>query len=178
MCLFVSQVCWSQPRALPCVDLCHRCVGASQEQYHVFICVTGVSQSAKSNTMCFFVLQVCQSQPRAIPCVYLCYGCVSVSLEQYHVSICVTGVSEPAESNTVRVFIGMEYECPRGHRFFCSAPDKVIKVLGNCSVKVRLLASLFRNVCVTVRVWLMGVCSRFCFPCITTSSAVCVCVCV
>ncbi|KAK7494187.1 hypothetical protein BaRGS_00014660 [Batillaria attramentaria] len=44
------------------------------------------------------------------------------------------GPPEPAE-NTVRVYIGMEYECPRGHRFFCSAPDKVIKVLGNCSVK-------------------------------------------
>ncbi|XP_076452120.1 LOW QUALITY PROTEIN: nonsense-mediated mRNA decay factor SMG8-like [Babylonia areolata] len=43
-------------------------------------------------------------------------------------------VSDPAE-NTVRVYIGMEYECPRGHRFFCSSPDKVIKVLGNCSVK-------------------------------------------
>ncbi|KAK7094164.1 nonsense-mediated mRNA decay factor SMG8-like [Littorina saxatilis] len=42
--------------------------------------------------------------------------------------------TEPSE-NTVRVFIGMEYECPRGHRFFCSAPDKIIKVLGNCSVK-------------------------------------------
>ena len=51
---------------------------------------------------------------------------------------CSPGVSEPAE-NTVRVFIGMEYECPRGHRFFCSAPDKIIKVLGNCSVKVSVL---------------------------------------
>ena len=51
---------------------------------------------------------------------------------------CSQGVSEPAE-NTVRVFIGMEYECPRGHRFFCSAPDKIIKVLGNCSVKVSVL---------------------------------------
>jgi hypothetical protein len=45
------------------------------------------------------------------------------------------GVTEAAE-NTVRVYIGMEYECPRGHRFFCSAPDKVIKVLGNTAVKV------------------------------------------
>ena len=52
--------------------------------------------------------------------------------------VCCPGVSEHAE-NTVRVFIGMEYECPRGHRFFCSAPDKIIKVLGNCSVKVSVM---------------------------------------
>ncbi|PVD35298.1 hypothetical protein C0Q70_02258 [Pomacea canaliculata] len=44
------------------------------------------------------------------------------------------GPSEAGE-NTVRAYIGLEYECPRGHRFFCSAPDKVIKVLGSCTVK-------------------------------------------
>jgi len=28
---------------------------------------------------------------------------------------------------SIKAFIGNEYECPRGHRFFCSAPDKMIK---------------------------------------------------
>ncbi|BFZ23591.1 hypothetical protein BsWGS_26630 [Bradybaena similaris] len=36
---------------------------------------------------------------------------------------------------SVRVFLGMEYECPRGHRFFCSGPDKVIKVSSSSIVK-------------------------------------------
>ncbi|ESO91360.1 hypothetical protein LOTGIDRAFT_228810 [Lottia gigantea] len=36
---------------------------------------------------------------------------------------------------SLRVFLGNEYECPRGHRFFCSGPDKIIKVSSMCSVK-------------------------------------------
>ncbi|KAL3861502.1 hypothetical protein ACJMK2_007534 [Sinanodonta woodiana] len=34
-----------------------------------------------------------------------------------------------------RVFIGEEYECPRGHRFFCSGPEKIIKVSSTSTVK-------------------------------------------
>jgi len=35
---------------------------------------------------------------------------------------------EPAEDKiTVKVFIGFEYECPRGHRFMVSAPDRPMK---------------------------------------------------
>jgi len=29
---------------------------------------------------------------------------------------------------TVRIYLGNEYECPRGHRFFCSGPEKMLKV--------------------------------------------------
>ncbi|CAL1543691.1 unnamed protein product [Lymnaea stagnalis] len=47
-----------------------------------------------------------------------------------------TAPLETAETVTsVRIFLGMEYECPRGHRFFCSGPDKVIKVSSNSIVK-------------------------------------------
>nr|CAD7262909.1 unnamed protein product [Timema shepardi] len=35
----------------------------------------------------------------------------------------------------VKIFIGVEYECPRGHRFMCSAPDKVLKTTGSGLVK-------------------------------------------
>lgn len=38
---------------------------------------------------------------------------------------------------TVRVYIGCEYECPRGHRFICSSPNHVIRVAQNGVVKVR-----------------------------------------
>ena len=27
-----------------------------------------------------------------------------------------------------RIFVGLEYECPRGHRFFLCAPDRLFKV--------------------------------------------------
>jgi hypothetical protein len=37
---------------------------------------------------------------------------------------------------TVRVYIGCEYECPRGHRFMCSSPNHVIRVGPNGVVKV------------------------------------------
>ncbi len=32
---------------------------------------------------------------------------------------------------TVKVFVGMEYECPRGHRIMASAPDRVMKQTSN-----------------------------------------------
>ncbi|KAK3104605.1 hypothetical protein FSP39_006005, partial [Pinctada imbricata] len=35
----------------------------------------------------------------------------------------------------LRIYLGNEYECPRGHRFFCSGPEKVIKVSSNSTVK-------------------------------------------
>ena len=28
---------------------------------------------------------------------------------------------------TVKVFLGFEYECPRGHRFMAAGPDKVLR---------------------------------------------------
>ena len=39
------------------------------------------------------------------------------------------GAEEPVDTNkvTVKVFVGFEYECPRGHRFMVSAPDKPMK---------------------------------------------------
>ncbi|XP_011865598.1 PREDICTED: protein SMG8 isoform X1 [Vollenhovia emeryi] len=35
----------------------------------------------------------------------------------------------------VKIFVGVEYECPRGHRFMMSAPDKVLKATGSGIVK-------------------------------------------
>ncbi|XP_047108247.1 nonsense-mediated mRNA decay factor SMG8 isoform X1 [Schistocerca piceifrons] len=35
----------------------------------------------------------------------------------------------------VKIFVGVEYECPRGHRFMCAAPDKVLKTTGSGLVK-------------------------------------------
>ncbi|PNF37753.1 Protein SMG8 [Cryptotermes secundus] len=35
----------------------------------------------------------------------------------------------------VKIFVGVEYECPRGHRFMCSAPGKVLKTTGSGLVK-------------------------------------------
>lgn len=35
----------------------------------------------------------------------------------------------------VKVFIGFEYECPRGHRFMLAAPDKILKAAPGCIVK-------------------------------------------
>ncbi|XP_067947573.1 nonsense-mediated mRNA decay factor SMG8-like [Watersipora subatra] len=32
---------------------------------------------------------------------------------------------------TAKIYIGDAYMCPQGHRFFCSSPDKVIKVTGS-----------------------------------------------
>ena len=36
---------------------------------------------------------------------------------------------------TVKVFIGIEYECPRGHRFMLAAPDKVLRAAPSSIVK-------------------------------------------
>ncbi|KAL5015428.1 hypothetical protein ScPMuIL_009698 [Solemya velum] len=36
---------------------------------------------------------------------------------------------------SVRIYLGDEYECPRGHRFFCSGPEKIIKVSSTSTVK-------------------------------------------
>lgn len=36
---------------------------------------------------------------------------------------------------TVKVFIGMEYECPQGHKFMLSAPDKILKATPGSMVK-------------------------------------------
>lgn len=35
----------------------------------------------------------------------------------------------------VHIYIGDEYECPKGHRFFCSGPEKIIKVATSSVVK-------------------------------------------
>uniref|UniRef100_A0A1B6DBY3 Nonsense-mediated mRNA decay factor SMG8 n=3 Tax=Clastoptera arizonana TaxID=38151 RepID=A0A1B6DBY3_9HEMI len=44
------------------------------------------------------------------------------------------GTKDLSEFN-VKIFIGVEYECPRGHRFMCSAPDRVLKTSGTGLVK-------------------------------------------
>lgn len=36
---------------------------------------------------------------------------------------------------TVKIFIGIEYECIRGHRFMSSAPGKMLKASGSGMVK-------------------------------------------
>ncbi|CAN8016446.1 unnamed protein product [Ixodes persulcatus] len=36
---------------------------------------------------------------------------------------------------TVKVFIGVEYECPRGHRFMCAAPDRMLRSTSTGLVK-------------------------------------------
>jgi len=43
----------------------------------------------------------------------------------------------------VKVYLGEEYECPRGHRFFCSGPEKIIKVSSTSTVKVRIVCKMF-----------------------------------
>ena len=36
---------------------------------------------------------------------------------------------------TVKIFLGMEYECPRGHRFMTEGPDKPMKHTGSTSLR-------------------------------------------
>ncbi|XP_015586501.1 protein SMG8 isoform X2 [Cephus cinctus] len=43
--------------------------------------------------------------------------------------------SKGGKEFVVKIFVGVEYECPRGHRFMASAPDKVLKASGNGIVK-------------------------------------------
>ncbi len=53
-----------------------------------------------------------------------------------------TDLSSPGSSSnasspiSVRTYIGMEYECPCGHRFICSGPDRIVKVSTQGNVKV------------------------------------------
>ena len=50
-----------------------------------------------------------------------------------------------AASNTsvnMRIYIGMEYECPLGHRFVCSGPDRLVKVSNIGIVKVRVTTNV------------------------------------
>ena len=35
----------------------------------------------------------------------------------------------------LKAYIGMEYECPLGHRFICSGPDRLVKVASNGIIK-------------------------------------------
>ena len=37
---------------------------------------------------------------------------------------------------TIKAYIGMDYECPIGHRFICSGPDRLVKVSSNGIIKV------------------------------------------
>ena len=46
--------------------------------------------------------------------------------------------AESSSSVTARAYIGMEYECPCGHRFICSGPDKIVRVSTNGNVKVNM----------------------------------------
>jgi hypothetical protein len=54
---------------------------------------------------------------------------------------------------TVRVYIGCEYECPRGHRFFCSSPNHIIRVGPNGIVKV---CSFFMEIFLYNNLFLLG----------------------
>ncbi|CAF0716244.1 unnamed protein product [Brachionus calyciflorus] len=36
---------------------------------------------------------------------------------------------------TIKAFIGLEYECPLGHRFICSGPDRIVRLSSNGNVK-------------------------------------------
>lgn len=35
----------------------------------------------------------------------------------------------------MKIFVGVEYECPCGHRFMCSSPEKVLKATGSGLVR-------------------------------------------
>ena len=39
-------------------------------------------------------------------------------------------------SISVKAYIGMDYECPLGHRFICSGPDRLVKASSNGIIKV------------------------------------------
>ena len=56
-------------------------------------------------------------------------------MSDFCILFCVLFDIELTEVN-LRVYIGEEYECPRGHRFFCSGPEKIIKVSSTSTVKV------------------------------------------
>ncbi|XP_075222842.1 nonsense-mediated mRNA decay factor SMG8 isoform X2 [Lycorma delicatula] len=86
---------------------------------------------------------------------YLLPWDVTVRLEQHQKDRCWPAVGDRMKSNqpaglskgrkskgtkdlsefSVKIFVGVEYECPRGHRFMCSGPDKVLKTSGGGLVK-------------------------------------------
>eukprot|EP00795_Rhopilema_esculentum_P006867 gene6867-12467_t len=37
------------------------------------------------------------------------------------------GKEDKNRQNIIKAYIGIEYECPRGHRFFCSSPERIAK---------------------------------------------------
>ena len=47
------------------------------------------------------------------------------------------------DSVALRLYLGMEYECPRGHRFFCSSPDKIFKAPSSGIFKVVLYFNFY-----------------------------------
>ncbi|XP_065682232.1 nonsense-mediated mRNA decay factor SMG8 isoform X2 [Hydra vulgaris] len=49
------------------------------------------------------------------------------------------------ETVSLKAYIGNEYECPRGHRFFCSAPDKMVKVSSNGHVRENAIKLVTAN---------------------------------
>ncbi|CAL8143601.1 unnamed protein product [Orchesella dallaii] len=48
--------------------------------------------------------------------------------------------SAPTDEFTVKVFFGFEYECRKGHRFFCDS-DKVLYTLSNSAVTLKTVAA-------------------------------------
>ncbi|ODN03335.1 Protein SMG8 [Orchesella cincta] len=48
--------------------------------------------------------------------------------------------SAPTDEFTVKVFFGFEYECRKGHRFFCDS-DKVLYTLNNSAVTLKTVAA-------------------------------------
>uniref|UniRef100_A0ABM0MJ96 Nonsense-mediated mRNA decay factor SMG8 n=1 Tax=Saccoglossus kowalevskii TaxID=10224 RepID=A0ABM0MJ96_SACKO len=44
-------------------------------------------------------------------------------------------LADTSHDSHVRAYIGDEYECPRGVRFICSGPDKMLKVTGSSNIK-------------------------------------------
>ena len=50
---------------------------------------------------------------------------------------------------TLRLYVGFEYECPRGHRFFLSACDKIFKAPPNGIFKVAaIVLGSYSNTCI------------------------------
>ena len=47
----------------------------------------------------------------------------------------VCDLLDSGADSSLRAYIGNEYECPRGHRFICSAPDKIVKATERSGVK-------------------------------------------
>lgn len=45
----------------------------------------------------------------------------------------------PSNPINLKAYIGMEYECPMGHRFICSGPDRLVKVASNGVIKVLII---------------------------------------